>query len=180
MKTRNEIYSREAAELLRDISTYHCIRHDQLLRLYPGKENKIDNLLPYLVKQGRIFYEADNDIYYDGTENSPDYAMSAALWVLTDFIKTVDYHSASDFPVSLIFISDGELYETIYAAAGKETLIEHTLSQANSDTDKRIVIVEDPEQITKLTIPDVTAYCTVDMQTGAVSYFKQKKEDEIG
>lgn len=180
MKTREQIYRREAAELLRDISTYHYIRHDQLLRLYPGKENKIDNLLSYLVRQGRIFYEEYSDIYYDGMEASPDYGMLSALWVLIDFIETVDYHSASDFPVSLIFIVAGELYETIYVANDRETLVEHTLSQMNHDAEKRIVIVENKEQIGKIAIPNVTAYCTVDIQTGVVSYFKHKKEDEIG
>ena len=62
MKTREQIYSREATENLRDISTYHYIRHDQLLRLYPQKKKEvIDNLISYLVRQGRIFYEPDRD-----------------------------------------------------------------------------------------------------------------------
>lgn len=41
MKTRAEIYSKEAADILRNITTYHYMRHDQLLRLYPGKEKKL-------------------------------------------------------------------------------------------------------------------------------------------
>ena len=47
MKTRAEIYSKEAADMLRNITTYHYMRHDQFLRLYPGKEEKIDNLLSF-------------------------------------------------------------------------------------------------------------------------------------
>lgn len=30
MKTRAEIYSKEAADILRNITTYHYMRHDQL------------------------------------------------------------------------------------------------------------------------------------------------------
>lgn len=56
MRNREQIYGQEAAELLRNITVYHCMRRDQLLRLYPGKEGVIENLLRYLVKQQRIFY----------------------------------------------------------------------------------------------------------------------------
>ena len=38
MRNREQIYGQEAAELLRNITVYHCMRRDQLLRLYPGKE----------------------------------------------------------------------------------------------------------------------------------------------
>ena len=57
MKTRAQIYEREAAALLRDISMYHVMAEEQLLRLHPGKEDKIKNLLSYLVRRaasGRI------------------------------------------------------------------------------------------------------------------------------
>ena len=110
MKTRVEIYSKEAADMLRNITTYHYMRHDQLLRLYPGKEEKIDNLLSFFLRQGRIFRDEHSDLYHDGTEAHADNEMLAALWVLVDFIDRVDYHSSTDFPVKLIFIADGELF----------------------------------------------------------------------
>ena len=100
--------------------------------------------------------------------------MSAWASVLTDFIDRVDYHSSTDFPVKLIFIADGELYEVIYVETGGEALIEHAVAKQPDDAEKRIVIVESAEQIGKLNIPDVTAYCTVDMNTGAVQYYKQE------
>lgn len=42
MRNREQIYGQEAAGLLRNITVYHCIRRDQLLRLYPGKEGVIE------------------------------------------------------------------------------------------------------------------------------------------
>lgn len=74
----------------------------------------------------------------------------------------------------MIFIADGELYEVLYAAPGNDALLEHALSRQTNDAEKRIVIVEQSEQISQLSIPAVTAYCTVDMQNGAVQYFKQE------
>lgn len=174
MKTREQIYGKEAADLLRNITTYHYIRREQFLRLYPGKEDKIANLLSFFVRQGRLRFDKNLNMYHDGTEASPDNEMLAAIWVLTDFIDRTDYHSSTDFPTKLIFIADGELYEVIYVVAGNEALIEHALSQQSNDAEKRIVIVEDSEQITRLSIPDVTAYCTVDMDTGSVQYYKQE------
>lgn len=174
MKTRAEIYSKEAADILRNITTYHYMRHDQLLRLYPGKEEIIDNLLSFFLRQGRIFRDEHSGLYHDGTEAHADKEMLAALWELTDFIDRVDYHSSTDFPVKLIFIADGELYEVIYVETGGEALIEHAVAKQPDDAEKRIVIVESAEQIGKLNIPDVTAYCTVDMNTGAVQYYKQE------
>lgn len=174
MKTRAQIYSKEAAGLLRDITTYHYLSREQLMRLYPGKRDKIQNLLSFFVKQGRIFFDDRTKLYHDGTEASLDYEMLAAVWVLADFIDRTDYHSSTDFPVKLIFIADGELYEVLYAASGNDALLTHALTQQSNDAEKRIVIAEEPEQIARLTIPNVTAYCTVDMQNGAIQYFKQE------
>ncbi len=177
MKTRDEIYSAEAAELLRIITTYHYIRHSQILKFFPGKENKIDNLLSYFVRQGRILYEPKTDIYSDGSITALNYELLSAIWVLTDFIEKVDYHSSSDFPVLLIFIADSEMYEVMYVAEGNEALITHTVSQMEDDADKRLVIVENTSQIENLSIPDVTAYCTVDIKTGQIKYFTKREED---
>lgn len=177
MKTRADIYGKDIAEVVRDITTYHHIRKDQLIRLFPDKGSKIENLLSILSKEGRIQYEPDTEMYHDGTEAHPSYAMLKAIWVLADFIDKVDYHSSVDFPSTLIFIADSELYEVIYVEPDKEALLEHALALTDHGAEKRIVIVESAEQIGRLSIPDVTAFCTVDMETGTVQYFKHDKED---
>lgn len=174
MKTREQLYSREAAEILRDITTYHCIRHEQLLRLYPAKKREvIDNLLTHLVQQGRIHYDPDRDWYHDGTEANTDAEMIAALWVLIDFIERVEYHSPLEFPTKLLFFAGAEAYEVAYIPMEKETLMEHALEQRNENAGKRLVIVEETAQISRLQIADVAAYCTVS-DTGEVQYYKQE------
>ena len=54
MKTREALYRQEAAGILRDLSMYRALTEAQLLRLYPGRQDKVKNLLSYLVRQGRI------------------------------------------------------------------------------------------------------------------------------
>ncbi len=177
MKTREQIYSAEANGLLRDITSYHYMRHDQLLKMYPGKESKIDNLLRHLVKQGRIQYDAAGDMYHDGSAAGPNEGTLAALWVLIDFIDKAEYHSPTDFPALLGFMAEGEYYEVLYIANGSEALTEYALMGQNSNAGSRIVIVEGVEQIPQLTISGVRGYCTVDVESGTVHYFKQVMPD---
>ena len=171
MKTREQIYGQEAAALLRDITTYHCMNRRQILKLYPEKEKKIVNLLSHLVKQGRVFHDTSADTFFDSRDMKIDSDILASLWVLADFGDRVEYHSTDEFPVKLIFFADGETYEVIYIPPDKETLIEHALSHIDSeDTSKRILIVEDAAQISRLNIPR-SVFCTVDMETGGVQYY---------
>ena len=118
MKTRAQIYEREAAALLRDISMYQVMTEKQLLLLHPGKEDKTRNLLTYLVRQNRVWQV--NDFYcaaQDSMENM-DRGLLAAVWVLTDFIDQVEFHSVGDYPAKIIFFAGGEVYEIIHAAQG--------------------------------------------------------------
>ena len=110
MKTREDLYRQEAASLLRDVTTYRCAKGEQLKRLYPGKEEKIERLLGYLVKQGRIFYRADKDVYYDRPDTETDLEMLSALWVLADFGDKYEYHSTDAYPSKIVFFADGEIY----------------------------------------------------------------------
>ncbi len=172
MRSREQIYRKEATQLLRDISTYQAIRHDQLLRMYPGKEEKTENLLRHLVRQGRIVHRPKENIYCCDAEVTPEPEMLAALWVLIDFVEQIEYHSAADFPAKLVFLAQRELYEVIYVAVGQEAIVEVAVGNRQEDVERRFVIVEDPQQISNLHIPQVYAYCTVDRQTGEVQYFK--------
>ena len=177
VKTREQLYGKEAACLLRDISSYHCIRRGQLYRLYPHKDRGVlDNLLGYLVKQGRVFYSPRIDIYYDSPDFETDWEMLSALLVLADFADRAEYHSPDDFPVKIIFFADGEVYEVICVPPDKETLVEHALARSGEEGGRRILIVEGTEQIARLRVPGTAAFCTVS-GTGEIQYFKQKQEE---
>lgn len=97
MKTRAQIYSQEAASLLRDISMYRVLREEQLLRLYPGKQAQIKNLLAFLTRQGRIYHH--EGLYCASPEclTAIDQGLLAAVWVLVDFIDRVEFHAVGDF-----------------------------------------------------------------------------------
>ena len=174
MKTREEIYGQEAADLLRSISLYRVLTEKQLLRFYGGKEDKITNLLTHLLRQGRIFYDNTTAAYYAEPRMIPDPGMTAALWVMLDFIDRIEYHSASDFPAKLIFFAAGEVFEVLHVPLGKEAMVCHLWTQTvEEDPPRRIVVVESSEQIDAIDIPGVSGFCTVDAD-GQVSYFKKE------
>ena len=136
----------------------------------------IENLLRYLVKQQRIFYNTDRDCYGDVPDCREDRELTAALWVLLDFIEKVEYHSPDNMPAKLVFFADGEVYEVVYVGPGKEALLQHALV-AEDDSGRRLVIIEEEDQMQHLHIPHIAAYCMVDEQ-GCVQYFR--KEEHSG
>lgn len=171
MKTREQIYGQEAAGLLRDVSMYRALTEMQLLKLYPHKESKIGNLLSYLQKRGRIVQRGEYYRIPADAEESIDYGLSKAVWVLTDFMEQVEYHSVSDYPAKIIFFADGEVYEIIYVEPGKEQLINQMLSAVKEVPPKYIVLIEQPEQIAEIHTPNTSGYCTAS-SGGEVQYYQ--------
>ena len=177
MITREQIYGKEATEIFRLITTYHCVHRNHLLRIYPNQEKQIDNLLKYLLRQGRIFTSPDTaDIFFDNSECSSnpiaaiDKEMMSALWVLADFSDKSEYHCAGEFPVKILFFADASVFDIIYVPEGRETLVNCALMQSD-DESKRLVIIENVEQIDKLSIPNTAAYCLVNLNSGETQYF---------
>lgn len=68
MKTRNEIYQGEGAQLLRFITTYHTLQYEQVLRLFPKNRDSIKSLITSLVKQKRIVH--DKEMVFSATVKS--------------------------------------------------------------------------------------------------------------
>lgn len=173
MKTRAQIYSNEATDLLRNITMYKTLTEDQIHRLYPGKEAVIDNLLAHLIRQGRVYRNPENRRVSATADCDAkiDAGMIAAIWVLIDFIDKTEYHSAGDFPVKICFFANGELYEIIYVPYEQEMLMNHALSENHETMALRIVIVDLPEQIRNINIPNTTGFCSVSSE-GTVQYYK--------
>ena len=175
MKTRKDIYGKETAEILNYVTMYHNIRKEQLLRLFPNsRRDIIEKLIFHLQNNRRVFHDKNTDIIYDNTEHNTDFETIYCLWVVCDFIDKIEFHSSSDFPVNIVFFGEGELYEVTYVSENKEAIFEQALS-LQEPGGKRIIILENSEQIVKINIPDVTAYCIVNDDNGEVKYFKAKE-----
>ena len=175
MKTRSQIYGKEAAGLLRAVSLYPGLSGEQLCRFYPGREETMQSLLAQMERQGRIMQtENCGWLVYGADTTVVDAGTRRAVWVLLDFIDQADFHSSTDFPINIVFFARDEVYEIIDIPAGQETIITQALYQIREEPGRRLVIVDSPEQIPALEISGVSAFCTVSAD-GAVRYY-QKQE----
>lgn len=170
MRTRDDLT--EAKELVRVLSLYGVLLLQQVLALFPGRAETTRNMVSRLVKQKRIFYLEDCGAVAIDAEKQPDAGTISAFWVLLDFLERVDYHTASDFPVSIsFFTSEGDAYDIISIAPGQENTMNHALWYLKGeDLPRRLVVVESPDQIPKLKIANVAGFCTV-ASSGEVSYY---------
>lgn len=172
MKTRKEIYGKECAEILRNITLYHNIRKAQVIKLHPNISPEVcEKIIFHLQNNRRIYHDKATDIIYDNSDGNTDFETIYCLWVICDFIDKTEYHSSSDFPVNAVFFAEGELYELSFIPENKEAMFEQAFKTQEPDG-KRIIVLESTEQIPNIKIPDVTAYCTVNDNTGEVQYFR--------
>lgn len=64
------------------------------------------------------------------------------------------------------------MYEIICVEKGQEALVGQLLNQNREGMGKRIVIVEEPAQISQLEILGVSGFCTVTIN-GKINYYKK-------
>ncbi len=168
MKTRADIFY-NSEEILSIISLYKALKLEQLLNIYKDKENARHSLNT-LIKSRRVFYFPKTDIVSSvQDEKQVSTKLIQSFWVLLDFIKKAEYHTISDYPVQIIFFKDNELYEILYVSLGEESLINSVLNKSNEDG-KRLVILENKEQIPKINIKNIFCFCQISEEK--VSYFK--------
>ena len=173
MKTRDQIYEKEALSLLRDLSMYRCLTKNQIRRLYPEKARILDNLLTYLEYHKRIWRTGDCYFASEEDMDHPKRGLSAALQVMLDFADNTEYHSISDFPAQIIFFADQKVYEIVYVEPGREALISHLLQDAKEQDSNYILIVEKLTQIDKIKAPNIRGFCTVS-KNGEVQYYQRE------
>ena len=97
-----------------------------------------------------------------------------AMWVFDDFFQRIDYFTAGDFPAIVCFFADGVDYEIIYIPVGQEYIISKSVTSCDNPP-KRLVTIENTDQIPKISIPNITAYCITE-PSGKTNYYKRKEE----
>ena len=88
MKTRKEIYGKECAEILRNITLYHNIRKEQIIKLHPNISPEVcEKIIFHLQNNRRIYHDKATDIIYDNNDGNTDFETIYCLWVICDFIE---------------------------------------------------------------------------------------------
>ena len=97
-----------------------------------------------------------------------------AMWVFDDFFQRIDYFTGVDFPAIVCFFADGAEYEIIYVPVGQEYVISKSVPECDNPP-KRLVAIENIDQIPQIKIPNITAYC-ITAPGGRTTYYKRKEE----
>ena len=174
----HQIYQQEEnipSKLNSLLAMYRCLHFSQLCRIFPKLSiTQLTLLLKKLERKGRIFLDSKKDlVYYAGiTEANP--AILSSFWVLLDFYPEVNYHTVSDYPVTLSFTATDDCFDVIFIPLEKEQILNQALSFYKEGYPKRIVVVENVTQISLLSIPGTIGYCTVS-EEGQITYYTSKE-----
>lgn len=174
MNLKNKEQENDLTTIIRLLSMYHALSLRQLQKCFPTlSEEKLSMLLHRLEKSGRLAFSEEWDMVLCSKEHTPNPAVTAAFWVLLDFLPEVIYHTVSEFPVALTFYTESDAYDVIYVPEEKEILINHALSVYPQDAPRRLVIVSQPKQMSVIRFPGIAAFCTI-TKDGQVQYYKKQ------
>lgn len=92
--------------------------------------------------------------------------------------KKIEQHflaSKEEYPIRIIFVGDGEIYDILYIAPEDIELTNQLFVRKKIDGCGHVVVVEEPESIPKIRIPDVIGYCMV-KGDGEVEYYQKESQ----
>jgi hypothetical protein len=168
-------FNKKGEEILDFVNTFGTMSGICLDKLYP-QDIKVIN---YLIKNRRLYKSPDGSYIGTNQDPQPDKHMIAALGVLTDIFDKVQSYAKATAPAQISFVTHtGDYYEIIYVGYGMEAMVSASSQLAMkksslncADSVKRIVIIEDKSQMTRLQLPGIMRFALV-QPDGSLSYFK--------
>jgi len=169
-------FNQKANEILGFVDIYGVLRISHLEKFFPGSYKAVEHLL----KSGRLCRVADELHVSADNTISLNKAMLAALSVLSDVFDKVKSHAKATQPAQISFLTwGGDYYEIVYAGNGTEANATACFTSPPSashpirypDTAKRIVIIEDKNQMQRLRIPGTTRFALI-QSDGSLVYFR--------
>jgi len=163
------------------------LHYAHLNKFFPNSSKVVS----YLIKNKRLHVSLDEVYISTDPEFRPDKTLMAALGALGDVYEKVRSHARATSPAQLSFFThNNDYYEIVYVGYGldamimaslevQRTLVEQALAHGDLGVDlgrhpnavKRMVIVEDKNQMTRLQIPNIVRFALVE-PNGSLTYFK--------
>jgi len=181
MNERTE-FAQKGEKILGFLDIYGALKYEHLEKFFPHSKKVVN----HLIKNQRL-YESPDITYVSADQGfRPDKCLMAALGVLVDLLEKVQSHTRATAPAQISFITySGDYYEIVYVGYGMEVMVSASFgtqlvaktqlkdyeSYAGADTVKRIVIVEDKNQMERLQVPGITRFALI-QPDGSLSYFK--------
>lgn len=178
MENKQRAVEREVKEL---IQKYNTLYKGQLYEFFSkdGREQFVGRALKALEK-GREIYICQELKLVSVNETSygaRDYGTLQCVWALLGIMdqKKVEQHflaSKEEYPVRIVFVGDGEIYDILFVSEAEVEITNNLFARKGIDSCGHIVVVENPESIPEIRIPDVVGFCTV-KEDGKVGYYRR-------
>lgn len=178
MENKQRAVEREVKEL---IQKYNTLYKGQLYEFFSkdGREQFVGRALKALEK-GREIYICQELKLVSVNETSygaRDYGTLQCVWALLGIMdqKKVEQHflaSKEEYPVRIVFVGDGEIYDILFVSEAEVGITNNLFARKGIDSCGHIVVVENPESIPEIRIPDVVGFCTV-KEDGKVGYYRR-------
>ena len=163
-------------DLLDLIYHYKALLIRQLHLWFAGRETAVDHLLRRLEQAERIRCDGQRAACNAPWLASGNPACELAFWCLLDFRDSVEYQLPGSHGVTIAAFTENGEYDLI-AILPRHEQAASAVVQAQRDAlgQRLIVVLQSAEQIQKIKIHPVTAYCVVSAD-GQTTYYTTAKE----
>ena len=178
MENKQKAVEREVKEL---IQKYNTLYKSQLYGFFAkdGREQFVGRALKTLEKERDIYIDWERKLAAVNEEayGAREYGTLQCVWALLGIMdqKKVEQHflaSKEEYPVRIVFVGDGEIYDILYVSEAEVSLTNSLFARKRIDGCGHIVVVENPEDIQEIQIPDAVGFCTV-KEDGEVEYYRK-------
>jgi len=178
----NQNKQRGVERELKDLVQRYNVLYKSQIYAYFGKDGRdrfVGKALKTLEKKHSIYISQETKQVAANEESYKTWerGTSTSVWVLLDLMdqKKIEQHfmaSKEEYPIRIVFVGDGEIYDILYLAPEDIELTNQLFERRNIDGCGHVVVVEEPEDIPKIRIPDVIGYCTV-KEEGQIEYYRK-------
>ena len=178
MENKQKAVEREVKDL---IQKYNALYKSQVYEFFAkdGREQFVGRALKALEKERDIYINQELKLIAVNEESygAREYGTLQSVWALLGIMdqKKVEQHflaSREEYPVRSVFVGDGEIYDILYVSEAEVCVTNHLFARKRIDGCGHIVVVENPENIPEIQIPDVVGFCTV-KEDGKVEYYRK-------
>lgn len=178
MENKQKAVEREVKEL---VQKYNTLYKSQIYEFFAkdGREQFVGRALKSLEKGRDIYINQELKLVARNEESyaAREFGTLQSVWALLGIMdqKKVEQHflaSKEEYPVRIVFVGDGEIYDILYVSEAEVNIANTLLTRKQLDGCGHIVVVENPENIPEIQIPEVVGFCTVG-EDGKVEYYRK-------
>ena len=170
-------------QILELVKTYNVLYKRQIYAFFAvdGKEKFVGKALHTLLKEHLIYI---NEVTKTVSQHEDAYQLREkgtlkAFWVLLSLMeqKKIERHflaEKEEYPIRIVFVGNAEIYDILYISEAEIQLVNQLFSRQKLDGCGHVVIVENPEEIPQIEIPNVIGFCTVQEEEGGVEYYRRE------